>query len=124
MNCEMRNDAGDCVVLMLEGDLTIQNARELREAVLRAQETAASLSLNLEKVTAADVSCLQVLCSAHRTLVKSRRRMSLLKPLPAPFVRSVQEAGFERERGCALDSHHTCLWCIGGDHEQDHHDRG
>jgi anti-anti-sigma regulatory factor len=124
-NCsEIRNDSEDCVTLLLEGDLTIQNARELRDAVLRAQEKGASVSLNLEKVTGADVSCLQVFCSAHRSLVKSGRRLSLLRPVPAPFMQAVRETGYERERGCALDTHHTCLWSIGGIHEQDHHDRG
>lgn len=113
MNCQMKSDGGDCVVLKLEGDLTIQVAGELRDAVLRAQESAGHLALNLETVTGVDVSCLQVFCSAHRTLVKSGRQLSLVHPVPASFMQSVREAGYERERGCALDIHHTCLWSMG-----------
>lgn len=113
MNCQVIDDSGDRVVLMLEGDLTIQTACELRNAVVQSQENTAHLALNLEKVTGADVPCLQVFCSAHRTLVKSGRRLSIVRPLPAPFMQIVREAGFQREHGCAFDNHHTCLWSTG-----------
>jgi hypothetical protein len=33
--------------------------------------------------------------------------------VPEAFDRVVRQAGYNRERGCALDAHHTCLWCSG-----------
>jgi anti-anti-sigma factor len=114
MNCQIMEESVDRVVLMLEGDLTVQTACELRDVIVQAQETGRHLGLNLEKVTGADVSCLQVFCSAHRSLAKSDRRLTFTGPLPESFARVIRQAGFNRERGCALDVHHTCLWCTGG----------
>lgn len=114
MNCQTKEESGDRVTLNLEGDLTVQNACALRDAIVQAQETGRHLALNLENVTGADVSCLQLFCSAHRTLVKSDRRLTLVRPLPEIFDGIVRQAGFNRERGCALDIFHDCLWCTGG----------
>jgi anti-anti-sigma regulatory factor len=114
MNYQIMGEPGDQSVLRLEGDLTILTARELKDAIMQSQKSGRHLALNLEKVIGADVSCLQVFCSAHRTLAKSNRRLTFDGPLPETFVRIVRQAGFNRERGCALDVHHTCLWCTGG----------
>jgi hypothetical protein len=45
--------------------------------------------------------------------VKEGRRLSVIRPAPEPFERTVREAGFERERGCVLDAQHNCLWMTG-----------
>lgn len=101
-------------VLHLEGDLTIERAGTLRDALVQAMDKAKQVILEIEKVGEVDVACLQVFCSAHRTYVQSGQTLSFSGPLSEEFLKSMEKAGFERDRGCPLDCNHTCLFVMGG----------
>jgi anti-anti-sigma regulatory factor len=101
-------------VLRLEGDLGIEQAGELREIFIREMEIQGPLNLNLDGVKTAHVACLQILCSAHRTFWTSGQGLTLDGPLPPLFNQALEDAGFDREKGCPLDSTQTCLFASGG----------
>jgi ABC-type transporter Mla MlaB component len=102
-------------VLRLEGDLGIEQAGELRELFVRQLVNLGPLKLNLDKVETAHVTCLQILCSAHRTFWGSGRSLTLDGSLPPRFSQALDDAGFNREKGCPLDSSRTCLFASGGE---------
>jgi anti-anti-sigma factor len=106
-------DAGDPVVLMLEGKLDIQNANELRDAFVAAAQ-GKNMVLDLGRVESADVSALQLFCSLHRTTTRAGRSLAIEGPASEAFRQSVADAGFQRERGCAVDDRGACLWTKGG----------
>jgi anti-anti-sigma regulatory factor len=107
-------DAGDPVVLTLEGPLDIQSANELRDAFVAAAQ-GKNLVLDLGRAEAADVSALQLFCSLHRTMTRAGRGFAIQSPVSDAFRQSVADAGFQREHGCALDDQGTCLWSKGGE---------
>ncbi len=102
--------SGDLGVLTLEGDLTIEQAVEIKKALITALGNTDRLIIDLEKVTNIDLTCLQLLCSAHRMSVRQNKRIMLSDKRSEAFGSSCQTAGFQRHTGCVLDTQETCLW--------------
>ena len=63
--------------LALEGELTIGRAGELRTALINALDKVSHLQLNFEKVTDIDLSCLQLICSTHKTAAGMKKRLTV-----------------------------------------------
>jgi anti-anti-sigma regulatory factor len=101
-------------VLHLEGDLGIDQAGKLKELFIQQMEKKAPLVLNLDGVETAHVAALQILCSAHRTFWSSSQSLTLEGGIPSIFNHVLEEAGFDREKGCPLDTSRTCLFASGG----------
>lgn len=93
--------------LSLSGDLTIRNAAEFKEAVANAMDQSKQLELNLSEVERLDLTTLQILCAAHRTLLKKGRILSVSGSIPAIFRETVQLAGFAE---CAGEKETSGLW--------------
>jgi anti-anti-sigma factor len=106
-------DSGEVGILTLAGELTIERAVELKEALSKSLDEVSQLVLNLEKTAKVDLSALQLLCSAHRTSIRLNKHLSLAGNLSEPFERTVEEAGFFRRKGCGLSPDKGCLW-VGG----------
>ncbi len=96
--------------LKLSGDLTIQEAGEFRTILLGSLEKADSLSINVESVTAAELPCLQLLCSAHKTSIKQAKTLALDGHWPEPFFGAVRESGFAYRTGCSLQIKGKCIF--------------
>ncbi len=96
--------------ITLDGELTVHRAEELRMLLIRAIIDADRVHVEFGPVTDADLSCLQLLCSAHRSAGRMQKDVSLSSAWPEPFKRVVDEAGYGRLSGCRLDVNHTCLW--------------
>lgn len=96
--------------LKLGGDLTIENAQELHKTLVTALNNADQIVLYFENVMATDLSFIQLLCSAHRTAVRSDKNMKLAGPRPDVLKAAVREMGFIREKGCILDTQESCIW--------------
>ncbi|MBF0558345.1 MAG: STAS domain-containing protein [Nitrospirae bacterium] len=101
---------GDVGLLTLEGDLTVDHAEELKLALLNMMGIADNVVINIENIDAADLTCLQLFCSAHRTFTALKKNMHLLDKQPAVFRRVFEEAGLPRHTGCSLDTQKSCLW--------------
>jgi len=113
MNPKKKN-SDNVEVVALRGDLTIAHAADLKQLLHESLDRSQRIAVRLEDVTAVDLSCLQLLCSAHRTASTLDKRLTLEGARPSLFRQAMQQAGFMRQKGCSLNHNTTCLWC-GGD---------
>ena len=102
--------SGNKGVVILEGDLTMPYAEEIRKILMKAIRGADELSVAFKNVRDADLSCLQLLCSAHRSAVRMKKHMTFTGIVPQTFKDTVVAAGFSHIRGCGPDSGRKCLW--------------
>jgi anti-anti-sigma regulatory factor len=101
------------VTVALEGEWTIERANELKHVLLDALGTVDHLLLDFEKVEAVDLTCLQLLCSAHRSAIAMKKHMSVTGRQSEAFDRLLREAGFMRSVGCHPERSAECLWMRG-----------
>ena len=87
-------ESGKQGTLKFDGELTIDNADENRQAFLDSITTVETISVNLEKVTKVDLTFLQLLFSAHRTSTAMNKRMDFIEKIPEPVIQSVKRLGF------------------------------
>jgi len=92
----------DGTVLTLYGDVTIQNAGELRKVLVGELAAASGLTVNLAYVTRCDLSLFQLLCAAHRT--PAPVKLADVSPAVAEVMAS---SGLIRASGCTAG---PCLW--------------
>lgn len=104
---------GNIKVVTLEGDLTIQRACELKERLLDALRSSSHTLVDLSRATSVDLSCLQVLCSAHRTSLKLGKELNIGDGYSEEFKKAVNDFGYKRNRSCVKDCDAGCLW-VGG----------
>lgn len=97
----------------LDGELTIEHAAELKALLIRALESADRVYIRLKDVTAVDLSCLQLLCSAHRSAVKIKKHITLERGNCGVFEQTLKDAGFCRSRDCQKDPYGNCFWTGG-----------
>jgi anti-anti-sigma regulatory factor len=98
-------------IVHVGGSLTVEPAAELKNVIRDAlMGQADSVVLLLGAVTAADLSFFQVLCSAHRTAVNSKKTFSVERFQQDALLRVHRMAGFVRRNGCALDKTGSCVF--------------
>jgi len=112
MHVDMVHSAEACV-LRLKGSLTIERAHELKQTLLEALRSNERIVLELEGVTEIDLSCLQLLCSAHRTSLRLDRQLTLHGERSEALRMAVRDAGFPRILGCHENPDRGCLWTGG-----------
>ena len=105
--------SGDTHVLTLNGELTIEHAGELKKVMIDAIENFDRLTVAIGDLTEVDLTCLQLLCSAHRTALKSNKQLTLSSRDSDIFQRLVRDSGYARHDGCFPDPSQQCLWCGG-----------
>lgn len=93
-----------------EGELTWDRADSIREKLIREIIDADSVEIRLGRVTAVDLSFLQLLCAAHRSAVRLNKKISLTGRSPLPFKEAVKDAGYARTIGCSPEREESCLW--------------
>ncbi len=94
----------------LDGKLTVNQAEKLRMLLMKALTEADEVRVDFASVSEVDLSCLQLLCAAHRSASRIKRRFSLSADWPERFTQTVEDAGYMRLTGCRLDVDHGCLW--------------
>ena len=102
--------SSDQTHLQVSGDISIQNAQECLEALRDFQSKGNRLALNLEGVTGADVSFLQLICSLHRTCLTAGQNLTLTGNMPEAFKTILESSGYRRLRACTLGGDNPCLW--------------
>ena len=68
----------DVGTLTVAGEVSIMNSTEFKTALLTLYDRGTAAVVNMEGLTGADLTCLQLLCSAHRTFMRSRRSFDLI----------------------------------------------
>ncbi len=102
--------SGSRGVLTFDGELTLKHANEIRTAFIKALIDGDQVEIDLGNATEADLSCLQLLCSAHRTSLKLNKRLNFIGSLPRHFREAAEAAGYSRSSGCTKDCEQSCLW--------------
>ncbi len=103
-------ESGDKKTLSINGELKIQDAAELQKVLIESLENTEHLDLNLEEVTGIDMSCLQLLCSAHRTMSSSNKLLTISSSYTEAVREAVNDAGYQQSKGCESDKDESCLW--------------
>jgi anti-anti-sigma regulatory factor len=98
-------------VLTLEGDLTIDRAGELKKALSDSQKRKVSgVTVKLCDVSEVDLTCFQILCSAHKAFDAGNKLLTLSPGASETFRKAKARCGFTRERACGLTLNTACLW--------------
>jgi ABC-type transporter Mla MlaB component len=100
--------------LKVSGSATIGQALGVRDALLEALEAANELQADVSALTAADLTCLQLLCAAHQSAEKAEKRIQIVDGGNEIFKQVVTDAGFQRHVGCSCDNTSSCIW-VGGE---------
>ena len=103
-------ERGSTEILHLSGELVVRHANRLSSGLVAALNGAESVEIDLSSVTEVDISCLQLLCAAHKTATRQHRLLRVDGPCPDVFKRVLSTAGYLRQTGCVLGTSHTCLW--------------
>ncbi|MEW5745713.1 MAG: STAS domain-containing protein [Nitrospirota bacterium] len=112
MECTLEQ-SGAVGVLKIAGDLTVITSGALKSALMNSLEKVDHLVLDLEGVGEVDLSCLQLLCSAHRTSARLNKQLTVANSRPEAFRQAVAAAGYGRHIGCSFDTYRNCIW-LGG----------
>jgi ABC-type transporter Mla MlaB component len=96
--------------LVLEGELTLQQVRPLHEELRSSMGNVRKLDVDISGVEEADLSFLQLLCSAHRTAVKTGKTLNLIEDIPEVVRQAMELNGYSGQNNCSLDIGRTCLW--------------
>lgn len=104
----------DHMILALRGEMGIQQAGEVREALLQALELAQWLELDLSAAREVRLPCLQLLCAAHQSARRLNKRLSLAPGCSPDFRDTVLRSGYPRQMGCSGPGS-ECLWNFGGE---------
>ncbi|MBF0342811.1 MAG: STAS domain-containing protein [Nitrospirae bacterium] len=79
--------------LTLDEELTIQNAIEIRDSLLKAIGSVEHTVLDMKNVTAVDVSFLQIIVSALYTASTLKKNISIVN-IAQSFMDVVEKSGF------------------------------
>jgi anti-anti-sigma regulatory factor len=104
------SQAGVSGVLSLVGDVTMVSAVETRKALLEAIAEVDILKLDLEGVTSADISFLQILCAAHRECFFLGKEIFLQEGVTDKVEELLERSGYSRQLGCLAEAQKSCLW--------------
>jgi anti-anti-sigma regulatory factor len=108
--------SGDVELLKLSGELTIQYTAKLHGVLLEMVHRGKTIRIQIDHATDVDLTCLQLLCSAHKTAAEYDKNLSL-DSRSEVFNQRIKEAGFTRTKGCTPETEKSCLWIGGVSHE-------
>ena len=97
-------------IITITDELTISSAEEFRKVLLEAFGAADEISIRITALEAIDLACLQVLCSAHQSAVRSGKKLRFDLPPPPLFRTAVNDAGYSRLSECTMNQDKSCLW--------------
>lgn len=104
----------DSEVVVINGEITILNAVEIKSVLLDVFSGGNDLHLDMKGVTEVDLTGLQLICSAHIASIKLGRRFVVNLPVESEsLIKIVHDAGFIRHLGCTMDISKTCIWTGG-----------
>lgn len=113
-----KDDSKNEGLLNADGELTIQQAADFKDTLTKAISEVDRLEINFDKVTEVDITCLQILCSAHKTCVKVNKELSITGRQSEVLKEAIKYAGYERHKCCKVArDKNQCPWVSGGDNE-------
>ena len=108
------------VIVTLRGNLTIRRAVELKAQLAEALGKAQTVLIEFADYREADLSFIQLLCSAHRTALRNGGDLRLGGGGRRAVLDMAHRAGFFREKACSFSEDRGCLWMRGAEDQQEH----
>ena len=108
MNCSLEQ-AKETATLFISGPMTIEDAAHLKTSLVDALAASFLIEVDLSATDTIDLSCLQVLCSAHRAAVQAGKKLFVRRKADA-LITCLEDAGFPRHSGCLQKEGEPCLW--------------
>lgn len=99
-------------ILTMDAELTLNNINNIKNEFGKAMKKARHLTVDVQAATLVDLTFLQLICAAHRTVLSEGKTLKFAGGLPAVFTKTIMENGFKRKTGCALNPNETCLWVM------------
>lgn len=94
--------------------LSIENMAEFARRILEGMADADTVAVQLDANLEADITVLQVLCSACKTAAAKGKVFVCHGEIPAAVNDLVVAAGLERQGKCSYNKNRGCLWFGGG----------
>ena len=96
--------------LFLDGDMTVNNTEAFKNILLESLRQDDFVEVDFENVTTVDLSCLQLLCSAHRFAAESGKEIVIKDNSIQALQEARVRAGFNFEKSCDFNPSCECLW--------------
>lgn len=96
--------SGESGRLALGGSLTIENAARIRQELLRTFRESERVILELMGDVVADVSFMQILCSAKKTAINEKKRFEVDWSAASKVRSSMAAAGYNCDELCFRDA--------------------
>lgn len=103
-------NAGKSKELVFQGELLIQRVAELKQELQQALDAVDELMVNLVETPDIDLSCMQVLCSAHRTACKMNKELKLAGIDREALQKPLRRGGLPPRGSCPEGIAASCLW--------------
>ena len=100
---------------IIEGNLTVDRAEELKKTLQEAIAHAQSTVLCVRKNQKTDISFLQLVHAAHLDAIDNGKEMCLDRRLPENFLQSIRLAGYTHHHYWAAQTCHADTSCGGTD---------
>lgn len=108
MDITIKKNQDNTKKIIISGSLSVESVRQLHELLKTEIENKDPLSLDLQNVTDMDVAVLQLLCSAHKSSIKSGKTICL-NILSDNLWELINRSGYFHNRGCSK-GYEPCLW--------------
>lgn len=110
---DFRENGMEDVMLMMEGDLTIERAAELREVLLAALKNSDSVIIRFEGDPAADISFIQLIYAAYGSALASGKQLKLAD-FPHNLMEVIRSGGYAHHPVWDSDSNASSVKSEGG----------
>lgn len=92
------NENGESGTLTLKNSVSIQNAEQLKSALLDAYDCMQYFNINVEEVDVIDLSCIQILFSAFESAKSLKKKITIEGTVPEAFKNDIEKAGFNHSK--------------------------
>lgn len=107
-----QTNGGETRVINFRGKMTIQNAQEIKAALVEVFARAKQIQVDLGEVTEVDLAGMQLVCAAHRAAINLKKNFTISGNFSEGFSTVAADAGFSRHAGCTEGE--VCPWVGGG----------
>ena len=97
-------------ILTINGSVTIENIDALKKVLINLMDQTDSLMINIADISEVDITFLQLLCSAHKTMIIRNKRLTISESCMETFRKTINNSGYSQHKGCGLDKTDSCLW--------------
>jgi len=102
------------VFIEASGSLGVEQADEMLQTLRKALSgTEGNIEIDLWEVAESDITCLQIICSAHKSARKLGKTITISKAAP-DLLQTVSEAGLTGQNDCASEMSGSCPWNMAG----------